>query len=84
VLTPAQDAVLATVAAVLHLGNISFVQSVADEAELDGDLSWTSLGHVSELLQVDMPCSHRPSWQLLHMLPLAKSDADLRHVASLS
>ena len=48
----AQDAVLATVAAVLHLGNISFVQSIADEAELDDDLSWTSLGHVSELLQV--------------------------------
>ena len=47
-----QDAVLATVAAVLHLGNISFVQSIADEAELDDDLSWTSLGHVSELLQV--------------------------------
>ena len=43
---------LATVAAVLHLGNISFVQSIADEAELDDELSWTSLGHVSELLQV--------------------------------
>ena len=50
-LTVTQDAVLATVAAVLHLGNIEFVQSVADEAELDGDLAWTSLGHVSELLQ---------------------------------
>jgi myosin heavy subunit len=44
--------VLTTVAAVLHLGNIGFVQSIADDAELDDDLSWTSLGHVSELLQV--------------------------------
>lgn len=47
-----QDSVLSTVAAVLHLGNISFVQSDRDEAELEGSLSQESLAHASELLQV--------------------------------
>ena len=36
----------------LHLGNISFIQSASDEAELEGALSRESLAHASELLQV--------------------------------
>jgi len=72
--------VLATVAAVLHLGNISFAQSVADEAELDGDLSWTSLGHVSELLQVHND-SHRPAWSVFIVLPVLESGGHIRHAA---
>ena len=43
---------LSTVAAVLHLGNISFAQSDSDEAQLEGSLSHESLAHASELLQV--------------------------------
>ena len=46
-------------AAVLHLGNISFAQSDRDEAELEGSLSHESLAKVSELLEVRVPLNFR-------------------------
>lgn len=51
-----QEAVLAVVAAVLHLGNIEFAQNTSDEAVLAFAAAQDELETVASLLQVNIAC----------------------------
>ena len=49
-----QEAILQTVAAVLHLGNILFANSMNDEAETANEAAYSALVNVSILLQASV------------------------------
>lgn len=63
-----RDAVLAIVASVLHLGNISFTQGSMDNAQLLDERSEDAMYIVSDLMQVshNITCTYSISSSFTH------------------